>query len=382
MCGGVLTMPYQLAKHLRKKNIDVKLFIDSSPEDESYSPTWEDEELEKEGLPLWIERQSLNLPRFFIGFSKRRKLLEKLNDCDLIHAHGESCILASFAKKPYIFQSYGVDLDRMPFNNSSTKLRMLSFLERRGIRKASEILILPYQTLCLEKLGIKDNKYSYMYWGIDTNKYKRVNTLLGKVIKEKFNVDFIFFHPTRHEWGDPKKIDKGNDKLISAVSEFIKITGKKVILIFIEKGTDVIKSKKMVSDLCLQKNILWLKPMNKKNLIEYYSISDIVFNEFVIGGGIGQIDLESMAVGIPTFRYFKDYENYYKELPPTINVFTSGDMVSEMIKLTDNHDYRIEIGKKSREWILKYHDWDVVTDKYISLYEKILGIKRFSSKKE
>jgi glycosyltransferase involved in cell wall biosynthesis len=257
------------------------------------------------------------------------------------------------------------------------KLRILSFLERRGIRESSRILILPYQTLYLKNLGIKDNKYSYIYCGIETNKYKSIETLLGRAIKEKFDVDFIFFHPTRHEWGDAKKIDKGNDKLIFAFSRFIKITGKKALLIFIEKGSDIIKSKKMISGLGLQKNVLWLKPMNKKNLIEYYSISDIVFNEFVIGEGIGQIDLESLSVGIPTFRYFKNYENYYKELPPIINVFTADDIVSEMIRLTDSYDYRVEIGKKSREWILKHHDWDIVTDKYISLYEEILGTKRF-----
>lgn len=368
-------MPYQLAKHLREKNIDVKLFIDSSPEDESYSPAWEDEEIKEDELPDWIQKESFNLSRYFLGFREERKFLNRLTDCDLIHAHGESCIWASFTKKPYVFQSYGFDLDTMPFHDSSIKLRALSFFQRRGIKKASKILILPYQTDAVEKLGISNSQYLYQYWGIDTDKYNRVNTQLGEDIRRKFNVDFIFFHPTRHEWGSSKKIDKGNDKLILAFSKFIKITGRKGLLILIEKGNDTKKSKDIINELGLQNNVLWLKPMSKKNLIEYYSISDIVLDQFVCGS-FGQTFLESMSMGIPTFIYLKEYENYYETLPPAINVFSPDDIVSEMIKLTDNDDYRIVIGNRSREWILKHRDWNVVTDKYISLYEEILGMKK------
>src|SRR3989338_8507411 len=193
MCGGVLTMPYQLAKHLLEKNVDVKLFINPSPEDESYSPIWEEEEIQEGGLPGWIHKESFNLFRYFLMSRAERKFLNRLADCDLIHAHGESCIWASFTKKPYLFQSYGFDLDYMPFHNSSLKLRILSFLMRRGIKKASHIFLSPYQIPAIGKLGISNNKYSKQYWGIDVNKYKRVNTTLGKEIRDKFKVDLIFF---------------------------------------------------------------------------------------------------------------------------------------------------------------------------------------------
>src|SRR3989304_7826775 len=193
MCGGVLTMPYNLAKHLRNKNIDVKLFVDSNMIDESYSPVWEDEELNEDGLPFWIEKQNVSLPRFFMGFSNEQNFLKRLNDCDLIHAHGESCIWASFTKKPYVFQSYGFDLDYMPFHKTTFKLRMLSCLMRRSIKKASGVLMLPYQIGAVEKIGVPNNKCFYQYWGVDTNKYKKVSTQLGKEIREKFDVDLIFF---------------------------------------------------------------------------------------------------------------------------------------------------------------------------------------------
>ena len=38
-------MSYNLAKFLRRENLDVTLYVDRSPLDESYSPSWEDGEL-------------------------------------------------------------------------------------------------------------------------------------------------------------------------------------------------------------------------------------------------------------------------------------------------------------------------------------------------
>lgn len=373
MCGGVLTMPYNLAKQLRKKNIDVKLFINSSPEDESYSPTWEDEDIKENDLPDWIQKESFNLSRYFLGFREERKFLSRLADCDLIHAHGESCIWASFTEKPYIFQSYGFDLDYMPFLKKSLKHRALSYIMRRAIKKASCNLIGPYQTEAVKKIGVPTKKCDYQYWGVDTEKYKKVDTSLWKDIKEKYDMELIFFHPSRHEWSKTTNLNKGNDRLILAISKFLNLATKKVLFIFIEKGSDVQKSKKMINELGLQKNILWLKPMNKKKLIEYYSISDIVLDQFVVPGGMGQLALESMSIGIPTFIHIKNWENYYEEFPPVVNVSSPDEITLEMKRLSDDNNKRKDVGKKSREYILKYFSWSKIADKYIDLYKTLLN---------
>lgn len=372
--GDVLTMPYSLAKSLKKKNVEIKLFLNSFHIDESYNPVWEDSHLDKTGLPDWIETQDVSLLKLCLRKKNERQFLRRLADCDLIHALGESCIWASFTDKPYVFQSYGFDLDYMPFNKGTLKLKILSHLLRRGIRNASQILVSPYQRTSLEKLGISDSQFSYHYWGIDTNKYKKIDSSLGKEIRDKFKVDLIFFHPTRHEWGSSKKIDKGNDKLLLAFSNYLKNTEKKALLILIEKGNDASKSKSIINELGLNKNVLWIKQIDKKELIEYYSISDLVFDQFSVGG-FGQIFLESMAVGVPTVTYFKGYEKLYTELPPAINVFSSKEIFAQMVKLSNDPEKRREIGNRSREWMLKYLDWDVISDKYLNCYQEILCTK-------
>jgi len=372
MCGGVLTMQYNLAKHLRKKNVDVRLFLDSSLKDESCYPEWEDEELSKNGYPEWIEMHDAKLSRLFLD-RNQKNLLNSLKSCDLIHAHGEACIWASFTKKPYIFQSYGFDLDYMPFFKKPLKRRILSYFMRRGIKRASKVLIGPYQIETIKKIGVPTKKWAYQYWGVDTEKYKKADTSLWKDIKEKYEMELIFFHPSRHEWSKTTNLNKGNDRLILAISKFLNLTKNKVLFIFIEKGSDVQKSKKMINELGLQKNILWLKPMNKNKLIEYYSISDIVLDQFVVPGGMGQLALESMSIGIPTFIHIKNWENYYEEFPPVINVSSPDEIASEMNRLANDNNKRKEVGKKSREYILKYFSWSKIADKYVNLYQDVLN---------
>ncbi len=368
-----MTIPYQLSKHLRKKGIEVKLFIDSLSEEKSYLPEWEDEDIEENGLPNWIYKERVSLYRYFGGFKEEREFLNCLSDCDLIHTHGEASIWGSFTKKPYVFQSYGFDLCYMPFLKGSLKQRILSSLMRRGIRKASKILILPYQIPAIKRLGISYDRYSNLYCGIDTQKYKRADASLGNELREKFKVDLILFSPTRHQWTNSEITNKGNDSLIRAIHKFLKGTKQKSLFIFVEKGSDVAKSKSLIDEMGIKDNILWIEPVNKKKLIEYYSNSDIVLDQFVEPGELGQITLEAMSVGVPTFIYLTNPKGYFEESPPVVNVSTTDEIASEMLRFADNPELRIEVGNKSREWILKYRDWNIVVDKYISLYKEILG---------
>ncbi len=43
------------------------------------------------------------------------------------------------------------------------------------------------------------------------------------------------------------------------------------------------KSKKLVDDLRISDNIIWIKPVPKNQLIQYYNITDIVLDQFVLG---------------------------------------------------------------------------------------------------
>ena len=94
----------------------------------------------------------------------------------------------------------------------------------------------------------------------------------------------ILFSPTRHDWKE-----KGNDKMITAFSKFVKVFPK-CMLILVDWGFDVHKSKQLITEAGLSSSssspinyIKWIKPIPKNQLIQYYNIADIVLDQFTLG---------------------------------------------------------------------------------------------------
>jgi glycosyltransferase involved in cell wall biosynthesis len=370
MYGGVLTMSYNLAKLLRRKGMDVTLFVDRDVLDRSYSPVWEDEEL-KSGYPDWMRVVDAKFSRALLGNKTSMRFAKDLSDCDILHLHGEAYLWANLFTKPFIFHSYGYDLDQMPFKSNTVKLAALSFFSRRGIKRAAKIIVAPHQNVFLEKLKVSD-KGMYVPWPMDLDKYNTIDAgKLRQEILKRFDADFIFFHPTRHEWsGDQTTNNKRNDKLIHAFAAYIKDFNKRAVLILVNKGGDVGETRKLIEGYGIGDRIEWLDAMPKSRLIEYYSASDVVLDQFELGW-FGQIFLESMACGKPTITYLKYHERIYPEAPPAVNALTSDDILKDLIKLTSDKDLLASIGRQSREWINKYHSWNNVCGLYRQLYESL-----------
>jgi glycosyltransferase involved in cell wall biosynthesis len=108
-------------------------------------------------------------------------------------------------------------------------------------------------------------------------------------------------------------------------------------------------------------------------LIKLLSAVDAVFDQFNAGSA-GLLVLECMSMGIPTFIYFSpEYEEFFKEPPPVINVFTEDEICNKITELCTNAGMRVNIGLSARNWIIKYFHWELVTKQFIKFYEDILN---------
>lgn len=371
MYGGALTISYSMAKFLRKKGQDVTLFIDKKLSDKSYAPEWEDEEL-RSGYPEWIKITDANFGKALLWDRKSRAFARILEDCDVLHLHAEACLWANFIDKTFLYQSHGYDLDQLPFKRGSIKQCILALCMRRAIKKAARTVAIPAERVFLRRLGVEE-KEMYLPFPVDMDKYTRVNDngLRARILSDR-GADLIFFAPSRHEWmNNHTTNNKGNDKVLRAFARYKKKSYKKAILILIHKGRDVAESKKLIDMLDIRENVLWLEAMPKSQLINYYNASDIVLDQFVLGG-FGQVFLESMACGKPTLIYIKDYESIYDEQPPAVNVFTEDDIANKLIELSDDECRREDIGNKSRMWMQKYHAWQNACDKFIDVYKELM----------
>jgi len=105
-------------------------------------------------------------------------------------------------------------------------------------------------------------------------------------------------------------------------------------------------------------------------LIQYYNIADIVLDQFVLGSW-GTSTPEAMSCGKPVLMFYK--KEYilraFGEEPPILNSFSEEDIFSNLMKLAKDMDFRKEIGRKSRDWIIKTHSPKVVAKKHLEILQ-------------
>jgi len=175
-----------------------------------------------------------------------------------------------------------------------------------------------------DKQSYLDNKKIYFSpFAIDPNKYRPISNedLRSKYIKEGKDDALLLFCPARQMW-----IEKGNDKMIAAFSKFVKnYPNSKFIMV--DWSLDEGKSKRLVDDLRISDNIIWIKPVPKNQLIQYYNIADIVLDQFVLGSW-GTSTPEAMSCGKPVLMFYKKefILRAFGEEPPILNSFSEEDI--------------------------------------------------------
>ncbi|MBS4039938.1 MAG: hypothetical protein KGZ81_05000 [Flavobacteriales bacterium] len=113
-----------------------------------------------------------------------------------------------------------------------------------------------------------------------------------------------------------------------------------------------------------------IEKMSHNEAIKAYMEADIVIDQLLCGS-YGMLSVEAMAMGKPVIAFIREdvRKNFPQELP-IINARpeTLYDVLLELIK---NPTPLVQISKKSREYVLKHHDMEVVTEKLISIYQKL-----------
>ena len=94
-------------------------------------------------------------------------------------------------------------------------------------------------------------------------------------------------------------------------------------------------------------------------------------DQFVLGSW-GTSTPEAMACGKPVITFYK--RNYilraFGEEPPILNSFTEDDIYSNLLKLAHSPEFVTDIGRKSREWIIKTHSSRVVALRHLAILQK------------
>lgn len=371
---------YAVAKELRKMNIDVDLAVNISDFGMAL-PEWEDADLTESVDPYSVDghaiKKAWNPPewiRYFDFLNKipmkghvvakiksRINLIKMMREYDIIEAHVPFAIYSQFSGIPYI--AYDAGWIRYFPHEKGIRSR----LARRGYVKANGIIITNPDTF-----EISDNlqylnhqQIHFSPFAIDPEKYRPINRkdLRSRYVKKED--DLLLFSPARQIWKE-----KGNDKMLRAFAKFNKeIPDSKFIMV--SWSVDEENSKSLARSLGISDKIVWIAPVPKNQLIDYYNASDIVLDQFILGSW-GTSTPEAMSCGRPVLMYYK--KNYimraFGEEPPILNSFSEDEIYSNLIRLAKDKDFCSSLGKESRDWVIKTHSSRVVAQRHLEILEQ------------
>lgn len=303
-------------------------------------------------VSMWkqgLERQVGSLSALFGGY-------------DVVQLNGAypAFIPLGLPRIPYVAFEHGT-MRELPFEDTS-RGRLLAL----GYRQSAKVIITnPDVVAQARRLGVEN--YVFVPHPLDEEKYRPGPSKLRAELEAE-GVDFVLLCPSRHDWDI-----KGSDRMLRAFAEFVRADRPRALLILNEWGTELGRSRALIEELGIGRNVCWLRPLPKLRLIDAYRAADVVLDQFLIGT-FGAVAPEAMACGTPVVMAF-DSEIHrwcFSELPPVVDARTPEQIYSALRRLAEDDGERARLAQLGREWIERHHGWRLVADRHIKIYDEVL----------
>ncbi|MBL7917985.1 MAG: hypothetical protein JNM96_06285 [Bacteroidia bacterium] len=295
-----------------------------------------------------------------------------------------------------IYFPHGSDLYEYPFfkyRNTPPQLweipaNIISRAQYYGIREANVISLDPsdevYEKPCA-KIRTKNKRRistpPFLYFKQYTEDYPKLSSLNESLHNLRKQYEFIVFQQISQDWSmrGPYKIDKGNNHLINGFAHYLKrdtLYAKDSVLILMEYGGDVDKSKQLIKKLGIEKNVIWFKKMNRKDLMAVIHYSDICVGELGYRKWYSYSSIiEFMAMKKPLIHHRGD--DFYKakgmDLYPMVDAKSAEEVAKTFFDYRANPNKYVMMGKEANAWILND------AEKKLATFKEMLLSKRLSN---
>lgn len=392
--GNMNNSLFSLTRYLRDRGFDAEL-LTMQGEPEHFSPesdSFNDNYKSYTKALTWSKRPSV------LYHTNSREILEQIIGYDFfISSDIAIAYLQKAGIKSDIFIPYGSDIHTIPHMNifrapfkKIHKYFHLKSNQRLGIRNAHNISIEITNPLFhkkfVEPLRLKNNFlnvtcpfiYYPQYENGEMDEYKKQSTVYRKFLRVRENADFMIFHHSRHEWNLDGSLEvskdvwsKGNDQLIKGFKKFTeKFANKRACLVLFEYGTQVNRSKELISKLGIEHLIHWFPVSHRRDIMTGISLADLGVGELGISWYTYGTILEFMALNVPVV-HFRNDELYgdKEQMYPMINA-NNAETVFEAMQKICSHDQTVQdIGDQANYWFKKYAV-DEPLAKYIDIIRK------------
>lgn len=326
--GGGEKIMYELARHLLKKSLEVKVIATGNPKIKEYER---------------IKTLRLPLHRYFMNFAFL-SILKQAKDCDLILASSYNAFLPSWLtgkllKKPVICYAMGL------YGQRWLKMRGLLFgtfsriIEKFMLKRsyARIVFLSHYSEGWAKEIGIHKNT-AVVNPGVELAEYRPAE-----------KKDFVLFVGRFAR-------QKGVDDILKVAQ---KLPG--INFVMVGWGEEEERIKKIAP-----KNITFYNGFNnKKKILELYSQAPLCFFPS-LGETFGLVIAEAMASGCAVVSTIPlDYQGFIVK-PGDTNA-----MAEKIAYLMQNKEIALAMGKKNIE-LAKNYSWEKFTDRFIDLFKEVL----------
>lgn len=429
LLGNIANNFFREAYLLRGESVNVDCFISSSDLQEARpsNPTSDFEDAEAAKF-FWIKeipyekfskisRLLIYLPSFFNIFmcKEAKNFLNKLSAYDINFYSSSEILLLPHVKNIGVIRPTGSDLTISPvltprefralrphveiFQRNKIKTKILDFifltLSRRAYvrsyKKAKFVInsrSSPYvESLKRMKIFSPNDQYSIPL-AIDHEIFKK--NIKPSEILQKYDLDpdaFLVFLPSRIMIKNSKLHQatgqwKASDTAIRGFYKFLKdlpVEERIKTFLMIPDRTlsdDLELAKKLISELKINQNVLFLKGRNESGLsrsemIPIYSQSSVVLDDFGVGW-YGSVVVEALACECPVITFVTPYKLGSFSWHPFLIAKSENEIASQLHILHNDRELKNNIGQKSREWTKNYHSTESVLNSYRNIIKNVL----------
>jgi glycosyltransferase involved in cell wall biosynthesis len=299
----------------------------------------------------------------FVLWGDAERWAELLDRYDVVQAYATDPILPMLAKtRPYVAYEHGTLRDFTLDDNPIHRLNALAY------READHVFITNGDCLAYaRRLGIE--RFSPMVHPVDVDQHEQDFSAEVAAIRERVDADVLLFSPLRHDWAV-----KGTDLHIRALPDIAERRAPaRVVLMLCEWGAEVDASRRLATSLGVDRHIVWLPPLNRRQLIAHMKAADVVLDQMTLPH-FGATAPQALAAGTPVVMSYRPESTEWivPEPAPILPAFDPAGVV-EAVELALDAGWRREWQPRAKAWMHRHHHPRQVVVEHCRVYRRLLG---------
>lgn len=271
-----------------------------------------------------------------------------------------------------------VDLGKISEKNPVVWL--LYQLEHFLYRKASRIIVLFKKAVnYVEQKGINSNKIIYLPNGVDLKRFDDYDQTLPLELEQLFNQlegKFIGIYIGSHG------LANGLDGILDT-AKIIRDNNELLHFLFVGDGPEKERLRQRKREEGLS-NVSFLPPIAKEHIPSLLKKANIGLMSLskakVFQWGISSNKIfDYMAASLPIILLSDAEETPIEESGGGIKVANSVEMAEAIQRLFADKYLRDEMGGLARDYVMKYHSWEMLSQKFKKVLIEDIGLKSASS---